>query len=112
MSETGRVVVVGVVGAAGKVAGQAMLQGHFGGQQRAADGAHGAPGQGLAPGQAEAALVFAGELAVHVALDVAAIVGQGEDVVGADVWAQQGLVMGQPAVDQVVAQQAEFPFMQ
>ncbi|MCY1432044.1 hypothetical protein D9M71_480270 [compost metagenome] len=33
--------------------------------------------------------------------------GQGEDVVGADVRAQQGLVGGQPAVDQVVVQQAE-----
>ncbi|MNW05433.1 hypothetical protein D3C71_2016790 [compost metagenome] len=33
--------------------------------------------------------------------------GQGEDVVGADVRAQQGLVGGQPAVDKVVVQQAE-----
>jgi len=38
--------------------------------------------------------------------------GQGEDVVGADVRAQQGLVGGQPAADQVVVQQPEFLFIQ
>jgi hypothetical protein len=53
-AEAGRVVVVGV-GAAGQVAGQAVLQRLFGRQQRAADRAHRAPGQGFAPGQAEAA---------------------------------------------------------
>ena len=57
--EAGRVVVMGVVGAAGKVAGDAVLQRHLGAQQGAAYGAHGTPGQGLAPGQAEAALVLA-----------------------------------------------------
>ncbi len=107
MAEAGRVVVVGMVGATGQVAGNAMLQRQFGRQQRAAHGPYGAPGQGFAPGQAEATLVFAGQLAIHVACDVVAVVGQGEDIVGADVWAQQGLVGGQPTVDQVVVQQAE-----
>lgn len=106
-AEAGGVVVMGMVGATGEVAGDAMLQRHLGGQQRATHCPHRAPGQGFAPGQAEATLVFAGQVAVHVALDVATVVGQGEDVVGADVRAQQCLVGGQPAVDQVVMQQAE-----
>lgn len=106
-AEAGGVVVMGVVGAASEVAGNAVLQRHLGGQQRATYRAYGAPGQGFAPGQAEAALVLGGQFSVHVAFDVAAVVGQGEDLVGADVRAQQGLISGQPAVDQVVVQQAE-----
>ena len=57
-----------------------MIEGQLGGEQRAADGPHGPARQGLAPGQAEAALVLAGQVAAQVALDVAAVVGQGEDV--------------------------------
>ncbi|MNN53648.1 hypothetical protein D3C81_1684140 [compost metagenome] len=96
-----------MMGAACQMTGKAVLQRLFGGQQRAADGTHGAPGQGLVPGQAQAALVFARQFAVHVAGDVGRVVGQGEDVVGADLRAQQCLLGGQAAVDQVIVEQAE-----
>ncbi|MNH98253.1 hypothetical protein D3C73_509720 [compost metagenome] len=59
-AEPGRVIVVRMVGAAREVAGQAMLQRLLGRQQRTAHRPHRASGQGFAPGQAEAALVFAG----------------------------------------------------
>ncbi|MNH26982.1 hypothetical protein D3C79_870720 [compost metagenome] len=58
-AKAGGMIVVGVVSAAGQVTGDAMLQGLFGGQQRAADRSYRASGQGFAPGQAEAALVLA-----------------------------------------------------
>ena len=106
-AEPRRVVIVGMMGAAGQVAGDAVLQRQFGRKQRATHRAHRAPRQRLAPGQAQATLVLARQLTVHVALDVVAVVGQGEDVVGADLGAQQRRVGGQPAGDQVVAQQAE-----
>lgn len=107
-AETCRVIVVGVVGAAGQVAGQAVLQGLLGRQQRAAHRAHGAPGQGFAPGQAEAPLVFAGQLAAHVAFDIPRFMGQGQNLGRAEFRAQQLAVLGQAALHQVVAQQAEF----
>ena len=57
-AETGGEVEVRVVRAASQVAGQAVTQCQFGGQQRAAHGAHGTLRQGIAPGQAKAALVL------------------------------------------------------
>ena len=106
-AEAGREVVVGVVGAAGQVAGQAVPQGQLGGQQRAAHRAYGAPGQGLAPGQAEAALVLARQLAAHIARDIGRAVGQGQHFGRAELGAQQLGVRDQAAGHQVVAQQAE-----
>lgn len=58
-AETGRIVVVRMMGAARQMTGQAVRQGLFGGQQRAAYGADGTSRERFAPGQAEAALVFA-----------------------------------------------------
>ena len=75
-----RVVVVGVMGATGQVAGQPVAQCLLGGEQRAADGANGAPRQGFAPGQAQTPLVFTRQLARHIALDVRRIMGKGEDI--------------------------------
>ena len=46
-----RVVVVGMMGATRQVAGDAIAQGHFGGQQRAAHGPYRTPGQRLAQGR-------------------------------------------------------------
>lgn len=106
-AEARRVVVVGVMGATCQVTGQAMLQGLFGGQQRATDGAHGAPGQGFVPGQAEAPLVFPRQLAGHIAFDIPRVVGQGENFPGAQLRAQQVGIAGQATVHQVVAQQAK-----
>lgn len=97
-----------MVRAAGQVAGQAVAQRQFGGEQRAAYGAHGAPRQRLAPGQAEAALLFLGQFARHVAGDVVRAVGQGENLRWAQLGALQLGIGGQTAVHQVVAQQAEF----
>ncbi len=106
-AEPGRVVVVGVMGAAGQVAGQPMLKGLFGGQERAAHGAHRSAGQGFAPGQAKSPLVLTGQLAAHVAFDICTVVGQGENVRRTQRRAQQVGVAGQPAVHQVIAQQAK-----
>ncbi|MNN46615.1 hypothetical protein D3C81_1610010 [compost metagenome] len=106
-AEAGRVVVVRMMGAARQVTGQAMFQRLLGRQQRAADCAHRAPGQGFAPGQAEATLVFAGQIATHVALDIRRVMGEGENVCRTQIRAQQVGVAGQAAVHQVIAQQAE-----
>ena len=100
-------VVVRVVRATGQVAGQAMPQRQFGGQQRAAHGAHGTPRQGVAPGQAEAALILRRQLAGHVAGDVVRAVHQGQDLRRAQLGAQQFGIRGQATGDQVIAQQAE-----
>jgi len=54
-AEARGMVAMGVMGAAGQVAGQAVLQRLLGGQQRTADRPHRAPGQRRAPRQAEAA---------------------------------------------------------
>ena len=103
-----RVIVMGVVGATRQVAGQAMFQGLLGRQQRATDRAHGASGQGFAPWQAQAPLVFAGQLTAHIAFDIVRVMGQGEHLGRAQFGAQQLAVLGQAAVDQVIAQQPEF----
>lgn len=75
-----RVIVMGMVGAARQMAGQAVLQCLLGGQDRTAHRSHRAPGQGFAPGQAEAPLVFAGQLAAHVAFDIPRFMGQGQNL--------------------------------
>ena len=79
-AKTRRVIVVRVMSAARQMAGQAVLKRLLGGQQRSAHGANGTSRQCLAPGQAQAALIFAGQLACHIALDIAAVMGQGEDI--------------------------------
>lgn len=107
-AKAGRIIVMGVMGAAGQVAGQAVFQRLFRRQDRAADCTHGAPGQGFAPRQAEAPLVFAGQLAAHIALDIPSVMGQGQNLRWAQLWAQQLAVVGQSRGHQVVAQQAEF----
>jgi hypothetical protein len=106
-AEPGRVIVMRVVRAAGQVTSQAMFQRLFGRQQRTADRPHGAPGQCFAPGQAEAPLVFAGQLATHVAFDVRRVMSEGENIRRAQVRAQQIGVAGQATVHQVIAQQAK-----
>lgn len=107
-AETGRVVVMGMMGAPGQVTGQAMFQGQLGRQQRAADRAHGPSRQGFVPGQAQAPLVFPGQLAAHIAFDIPRVMGQGQDLWRAELRAQQVGIPGQAAVHQVVAQQAKF----
>ena len=102
-----RIVVVGVMGATGQMAGQAMFKGLFGRQYRAAHRTHRAPGQGFAPRQAEAALVLAGQFAAHVAFDIPRFMGQGQNVCRAQRRAQQLAVFGEAAVHQVVTQQAK-----
>lgn len=102
------VIVMGVVGAARQVARQAVFQRLFCRENRAADRTHGAPGQGFVPRQAEAALVFAGQFATHVAFDIPRVMGQGQNLRWAQLRAQQLAVLGQATVHQVVAQQAEF----
>ncbi|MNN86007.1 hypothetical protein D3C81_2033600 [compost metagenome] len=72
--------MVRMVGAAREVAGQAVLQRQFRAEQRTAHRAHGTPRQRFAPWQAEAAQFLAGHRAAAVALDVAAVMGQGEDI--------------------------------
>ncbi|MNF81443.1 hypothetical protein D3C84_637150 [compost metagenome] len=84
-----------------------MLQRLLGRQQRTADRPHRTPGQGFVPGQAEAALVFAGQFATHVAFDIRRVMGEGENVCRTQIRAQQVDVAGQTAVHQVIAQQAE-----
>ena len=66
--------------AAGQMTGQAMFQRLLGGQQRAAYGPHGASCQRLAPGQAQPALIFAGQFASHIALDIVRVMSQSEDI--------------------------------
>ena len=100
-------IVVRVVGTARQMAGQAVFQRLLGGQQRAAHGPHGAPCQRLAPGQAQPAVVFAGQFAGHVAFDIGRVMGQGEDIHRAQLGAQQPGILGQPGLDQVVTQQTE-----
>ena len=107
-AEAGGMVIVRMVRAARQMAGHAVLQRLFGRQQRATHRTHCALRQGLAPRQAEAALVFAGQVPAHVALDVRRIMGQSQNIAWADVRAQQLGVSGQAAFDQVVAQQTEF----
>ncbi|MCY1423999.1 hypothetical protein D9M71_397290 [compost metagenome] len=96
-----------VVRTAGEVAGEPVAQRQFRAEHRAAHRAHGAPGQRLAPRQAEAAQFLAAHLAAAVALDVAAVVGQGEDIHRAERRTDQLLVAGQAAVDEVIPQQPE-----
>ncbi|MNP43145.1 hypothetical protein D3C76_1369460 [compost metagenome] len=52
-------------------------------------------------------MVFAGQLAAHIAFYIGRIVGQGEDLGWADVGAQQVPVLGQATFYQVIAQQPE-----
>lgn len=106
-AKAGRVIVMRMMGATRQVAGQAVFQRLFGGQYRAADRAHSAPGQGFVPGQAEAALVFTGQLAAQVAFDIPRFMGEGQNLCRAQLRAQQLAVLGQAAVHQVVAQQAK-----
>ena len=105
---TGGLGVIGVMGAARQVTGQAMGQRLFGGQQRTTHGAYRAPGQGRAPGQAEAALLGMAQVAGEKARDIVRAMGQLQDRGRAQLGAQQLAGRGHAAGNQVVVQQAEF----
>src|SRR5690606_19546869 len=61
-----------------------------------------------APRQAQAAQFVAAHVATAVALDIGGVMGQSENVSCAKLGAQNLCVGGQTAIDQVIAQQAEF----
>jgi len=106
-AEAGRMIVMGMVRAAGQVAGQAVPKREVGRQQRAADRPHGALRKFRAPRQTQAAQLFTAHVACAVALDIAAIMSQREDLGRTQLRANQSLVSRQAAGDKVVAQQAK-----